>query len=99
MKTPSWRAKNPSRTRPPEISQITGDKPSGVNGADAVGAIQPHWPERRMPNTTAPRPAADSTAPVMSSLPLRPATVGIKRKNNMSASTTRVSAAKTRRQE
>ena len=95
----SWRAKTPSRTRPPEISQITGDNPSGVNGADAVGAIQPHWLERRMPNTATPRPAAERIAPVRSSLPLRPAIAGIKRMNTMSASTTTVSAAKTRRQE
>ena len=56
-----------------------------MNGAAALGVIQPHWLDRRMPKTAVPRPAADSTAPPRSSLPLRPTVAGMSVRKSMSS--------------
>ena len=59
------------------ISHSVGESPSGVSGSPlttgtpAFGVIQPHWLDLRTPRTIAPRPAAESTAPPISSLVLR----------------------------
>ena len=55
-----------STTPPPRISQITGDSPSH-SGAPALGCTKPHAPDFSTPNTTSPRPSAESTVPTRSS--------------------------------
>ena len=83
------------------MSHSVGDSPSGVTGVPlisgtlALGVIQPHWLERRMPSTMDPRPTAESTAPPVSSLFLRPCTAGMIRRKSRMMSTTTDSAAKT----
>ncbi len=94
----SRRMNRPSRTRPLTMRKITGDKPNGVNGAAALGVIQPHWLERRMPNTAMPSPAAESNEPPTSSLPGRPFVAGMRRRKSIRTNTTTVSEAKTMRQ-
>ena len=52
-------------SRPPEISQITGDVPARV-GASALGWTRPHSPALRIPSTNSAMPLAESTAPTTS---------------------------------
>ena len=52
-------ANRPTTTPPASTSQITGESPSH-SGAPGLGRTNPHAPERRMPITIRPRPAADS---------------------------------------
>ena len=55
-----------STTAPAVMSQITGDSPSH-SGALGFGWTKPHEPERKMPYTKRPSPAADSAVPTRSS--------------------------------
>ncbi len=91
----SCRMNSHSTTEPIAISHKLGDRPSGETGAASFALTHPHWLVFRTPNTTAPRPAADSTAPPRSSLLLRPTVAGISFRNSIRISITTVSPANT----
>ena len=63
----SQTTKSPSAAAPAKISQITGESPNH-SGAPGFGCTKPQVPERRMPRTIRPRPAAERTVPTRSSL-------------------------------
>ena len=82
-------------TPPPSISQMVGDRPSH-SGAPGLGLTNPHVPERTIPNTTSPRPSAESAVPTRSSrTPARRVPSAIRRARARIPSTTRTSPANT----
>ncbi len=91
----SCRTNSHSRTEPIAISHKVGDSPSGDTGAAAFAVTHPHWLDFRTPNTAAPSPAADSTAPPRSSLLLRPTVAGSTFRNSIKINITTVSPANT----
>jgi hypothetical protein len=83
----SRRAKSQSSMTAGDDQPEDGRHPSGVNGAAALGPIQPHWLERRMPKTANPNPAAEKNAPA-GRVWSRPAVAGMARRKSISSSTT-----------
>ena len=81
------------------MSQIVGERPAH-DGPPALGWIQPHSAERSTPNTSSPRPSAESTAPTMSSLGcFSTGASAIRRVRSRIASTSTTSPANTQRHE
>ena len=62
---------------------ITGERPSHC-GASGLGLTTPHVPDLRIPNTTRPRPVADSSVPKRSSC--TPSSGGVSATNCSAAS-------------
>jgi hypothetical protein len=83
-------------TRPPaRISQIVGERPIH-SGPSGFGLTKPQVPERRIPKTISPRPAAESAVPTRSRRTFfSGAPPAIRRARKRIATTTRTSPAKT----
>ena len=88
---PTARPRRRGSARSPATARATA-------GAPGLGWTKPHVPERRMPNTTSPRPSADSTVPTRSSrAPCSAGVSAIRRVSARMTSTTSTSPTNTHR--